>query len=233
MTINEKIREYMKRTLVNSPVKYSERMDATLRLTLLKNWIKKYKTHPYFESRLELYQYVSQMVGNNTRISYLEFGVYKGASLLNWVKSNSNEKSEFIGFDSFEGLPEDWINISGITKRGAYSAAGEIPSIQDNRVNFLKGWFQSTLPLFLDRFSSDKQIIIHCDADIYSSTMYVLCKMDSTIRAGTIIIFDDFSSMLHDFRALEDYTNSFQREYKVLGASGQTYYEQVAILFTK
>jgi hypothetical protein len=220
--------------IVNSPIKYSEQMDSVLRLTLLRHWLDKHERHPYFISRSELWEYISQIIGNNTPISYLEFGVYKGTSLLSWTKLNTNEKSEFIGFDSFEGLPEDWLKLGFYSaKRGTFYAEGKPPIIDDTRVEFIKGWFQDTLPLFLNRFSSNKQIVIHCDADIYSSTMYVLCKMDSNIRRGTVIIFDDFCSMLHEFRALEDYSSSFLREYEVLGAAGELYYERVAVRLIK
>jgi hypothetical protein len=100
-------------------------------------------------------------------------------------------------------------------------------------VRFVKGWFQDTLPIFLDQFSTDKRIVIHCDADLYPSTLFVLGKLDALIKPGTIVIFDDFSSMLNDFRALEDYTRSFCRRYEVLGAAGRIYYEHVAVRFTK
>jgi len=227
----EKAFRIIKEMLVNSPIKYSELIDSTLRLTLLRDWIKKYQPRPYYGSREELYEHIARIIGQNTPISYLEFGVFKGASLFSWTQLNANEKSEFIGFDSFEGLPEDWPNLTRLLKQGTFSTEGKPPVIEDTRVNFIKGWFQDTLPLFQNRFSSDKQIIIHCDADIYSSTMYILCKMDSNVRRGTIIIFDDFSIMLHDFRALEDYTRAFRREYEVMGVAG--YYSHVAIRFTK
>ena len=47
----------------------------------------------------------------------------------------------------------------------------------------------------------------------------------------TIIIFDEFSSMLNEFRALEDYTSSYLRDYEVMAAtiSSEGYYSQVAI----
>jgi len=97
----------------------------------------------------------------------------------------------------------------------------------------VKGWFQDTLPFFLSHFSTKKQLVIHCDADVYTSTLFVLCKLDTLMKADTIVMFDDFSSMLHDFRALSDYTRSFRRHYEVLGASGRDYYEHVAVRFTK
>jgi len=233
LTAKENTLKTIKKILVNSPISYSKRIDSIFRLTLLRYWIKEHKPHHFFKNREALYEYISQIVGKNTPISYLEFGVFEGSSLLSWINLNLNEHSEFIGFDSFVGLPEDWATTGGVIKRGTFSTDGKLKIIEDIRVNFVKGWFQDTLPLFLEQFSSDKQIIIHCDADIYPSTMYVLCKMDNNIKPGTIVVFDDFSSMLHDFRALEDYTSSFLRKYEVLGAASRFYYEHVAIRFIK
>jgi len=226
-------KKIIKMMLVRFPIQYSERMDALFHLPLLSQWIKKYKPHPYFEAREPLYEYVAETIIGNVPISFLEFGVYHGASLNCWTELNTNRKSEFIGFDSFEGLPEAWVNLGGIFERGSFSTRGELPPVKDGRMSFVKGWFQDTLPSFLERFSTDQQIVVHCDADLYSSTMFVLCKLDTLIKPGVIVIFDDFSSMLHDYRALEDYTHSFCRTYKVLGAAGRIYYENVAVRFTK
>jgi hypothetical protein len=52
------------------------------------------------------------------------------------------------------------------------------------------------------------------------------------MTSGSIVIFDEFSSVLHEFRAVEDYIDAFRREYEVLGAAGE-YYEKVAIEFIK
>jgi O-methyltransferase len=233
MTIKENLFNKLKKALINSPFKYSERVDSLSHLTLLKDWIENNQPHPYYRYRTELFELVARTIGSDTPISYLEFGVYKGASLSSWIKLNTSDKSEFTGFDSFEGLPEDWMGGGSVTKRGTFSTDNALPVFDDQRVKLVKGWFQDTLPLFLNKFSSDKQIIIHCDADLYSSTMYVLCKMDAHIKQGTIVIFDEFSSMLHEFRALEDYTVSFRRQYEVLGACGLSYYDKVAIRFNK
>jgi len=222
-----------KKILVSSPIKYSERIDAVVRLTLLKRWIKNNRPHPYFQEREELYEHVARNIVQQQPVSFLEFGVWKGDSIRTWLQLSKSPESEFVGFDSFEGLPEPWVLISGKTKDGAFSTEGQMPDIGDQRVQFKKGWFRDTLPSFLDSFSTDKQLVVHCDADIYPSTLYVLCKMDDLIKPGTVIIFDDFCSMMNDFRALADYARSFGREYEVLGAAGANYYQHVAIRITQ
>jgi len=221
-----------KRILACSPFKYSERLDAIVRLTLLRPWVRAQQPHPYFPTREELYAHVAGDIVGQQPISYLEFGVWQGESMRTWLQLSNSPESTFVGFDSFEGLPEPWVLISGKTQDGAFSTNGKTPDIRDERLHFKKGWFRDTLPAFLEEFSTDNQLVLHCDADIYPSTLYVLCKMDAHIRSGAIILFDDFCSMMNDFRALADYTRSFGREYEVLGAAGSAHYQHVAIRIT-
>ena len=39
---------------------------------------------------------------------YLEFGVFEGRSMRWWSRNLSEPGAKLVGFDSFEGLPEDW-----------------------------------------------------------------------------------------------------------------------------
>lgn len=71
------------------------------------------------------------------------------------------------------------------------------------------------------------------DRLLYASTLFVLCQLDPWMPPGAIVLFDDFSSMLHDFRAWEDYTRAFRRRYEVVGAAGRRYYEHVAMRLTQ
>jgi len=223
------MKRLIKKLLVYSPIRYSERLVSLWRLTLLRDWITMRQPIPYFNTRELLYAYVVEKIGGNKPISYLEFGVEQGNSIKHWSKLNTNDQSEFIGFDSFEGLPEDWVKAECVIKRGHCSTDGIPPKISDKRVTFIKGWFNDTLPPFLEKYSTDKQLVIHCDADLYTSTLFVLCTLHPFIKTGVIILFDDFSAMSHDFSALEDYTRSFRRNYEVLGAAGYYYYGHVAI----
>ena len=61
--------------------------------------------------------------------------------------------------------------------------------------------------------------MIHNDSDLYSATLYVLTRANDIILPGTIIIFDEFYSVMHEFRALEDYCSSYMRSYDVLAAT--------------
>ena len=181
---------------------------------------------PVFEDRYKMYDYLNDTVLKNRSIVYCEFGVFEGNSIRYWTRINSDINSRFCGFDTFTGLPEAYENILGTLDKHTFDAGGRYPQIDDERVSFIKGMFQDTLPEFLEDYNINDQLIIHNDSDLYSSTLYVLTVANNIIVPGTIIIFDEFSSILHEFRALEDYCSSYLRTYEVVAVS---YYSQIAI----
>ena len=90
--------------------------------------------------------------------------------------------------------------------------------------------FQKTLDGFLEKYQPNNQIVIHNDSDLYSSSLYLLTRTHDIIKKNTIIIFDEFSNVMHEFQALEDYCSAYQRTYNVI-ASTKDYYQRVAIQF--
>src|SRR5690349_14992790 len=140
---------------------------------------------PTFEDRYKLYDYLNKEILANDPLSYLEFGVSKGESLRYWIDINDNPRSRFWGFDTFYGLPEDWQVFTATVEQNAFSMNGESPVIDDRRNTFVKGMFQETLPVFLKGFESHGRLVIHNDADLYSSTLYVLCQCNSIVKPGT------------------------------------------------
>jgi O-methyltransferase len=160
----------------------------------------------------------------------LEFGVYKGDSIKGWTNTNTNTKSRFFGFDSFFGLPEDWKSFTVRLPKGTFDMKGRMPSIHDRRVHLIKGIFQKTLPNFLMEFDPKNRLVIHCDADLYTSTLYALATMDKISIPGSIVIFDEFSCFHNEFKALLDYSSSFMRKYNVIASTSD--YSQLAIKIT-
>ncbi len=166
-------------------------------------------------AREDLYNHVSDALldGGRRAIDYLEFGVFEGASIRFWSSLNQNPESRFYGFDSFEGLPEDW---HAGKRKGAFSTDGKLPKIEDPRVRFVVGWFQKSLRGFMDSYHPQKQLVIHIDCDIYSSTLYCLTTLDPLLIPGSLIMLDDFFDALHVYRALSDYCSAYLRQYKIL-----------------
>ncbi len=183
----------------------------------------------YFKNRYELYEYIQKDLVRNKTIDYLEFGVYNGESLRYWVEMNTNPRARFFGFDSFEGLPEEWTKVLGSLPKGSFNVDGKIPIIEDPRVTLIKGWFQDTLDSFLRNYNaSDHLKVVHMDADLYSSTLYVLTKLDNLLSKGDIIIFDEFSGG-DECKAFLDYSSAYMKNFKIVAASGGSY-QQVAFV---
>lgn len=177
-----------------------------------------------YGERFKLHEFVLKSENlTNTQIDYLEFGVASGISFEWWLKENKNENSRFYGFDTFEGLPEDW----GIFKKG--EMAPDQLKFQDGRFKFYKGLFQDTLPGFLKTTKLDNNIrkVIHLDADLFSSTLFVLTSIYYILRPGDILIFDEFCVPNHEFFAFRIFVESFNVKYKAIGAFNN--YLQVAL----
>jgi hypothetical protein len=199
-------------------------------LSKVSQWAHAVRAHGGFKQfgadRREMYEFVFQSQQLDGPIDYLEFGVAGGDSIRWWVSRNTHPKSRFAGFDTFTGLPEQW----GHVPQGAFSQGGEPPKIGDPRCSFLKGLFQDTLPGFLSTFCSTRKLVVHLDADLYSSTLYVLASLASRLKPDDLLIFDEFVALtnpVHEFRAFEDFTNAFAFQSDLIAATeflrGTTY----------
>ncbi|AAZ58854.1 TPR repeat [Prochlorococcus marinus str. NATL2A] len=151
---------------------------------------------------------------------FYEFGVWRGASfryLINTFKKG-------YGFDTFEGLPEDWHHEA----QGTYSAEGIIPNIEGGE--FIAGKFEDTLPTFYSK-PRPMASIINFDADLYSSTLCALNCSKPVIDKDTILIFDEFIISENweqdEYKALNEFCSKNNLTYEVLAVS---YFEkQVAV----
>jgi O-methyltransferase len=191
-------------------------VDAVSIFSKYHEWLKEHASKNVFDSREKVYDYLNSEVIHGEPIDFLEFGVWEGTSVRYWTKLNPSPASRFVGFDSFEGLPEDWAGSFENVPKGTFDTKGVLPVFDDPRVSLCKGWFQHSLIPFLKTFEPKNRLVIHCDADLYTSTLYVLCTLDHILKPGTIVMFDEFSSVADEFRALVDYSSSFLRTYKVL-----------------
>jgi O-methyltransferase len=194
----------------------------------LHRWLREQHPFQYFQSRYDLYADIQSKTLGEESIDYLEFGVRYGDSLFKWSAINIHPNSRFFGFDSFEGIPEDWTSITGEAPKGTFSVGGVIPQTNDGRIRFVKGWFNDTLRPFLQEFSPRSRLVIHNDGDLFSSTLFTLATLDPILQRGSILIFDEFANPLHEWKAFQDYASAFRRTCKVLGAAGE-YYTQVAM----
>jgi len=145
--------------------------------------IEKMNSAKLFDDKLKLIDYALALTKNPRNAIILEFGVFEGETL-NYMASKWLGK--LYGFDSFEGLPEDW--RAGFGK--GFFATGNIPIVPEN-VELIKGWFEEALPKFVE--SNEEDIaIVHIDCDLYSSTKTVFEVLSGRLKPGTLILFDEY-----------------------------------------
>lgn len=147
----------------------------------------------------------------------LEFGVFEGKSIKFF--GDKRPDLQFHGFDSFEGLPEQW---SPKHDKGHFSLDGNFPPVPAN-VTLHKGFFDTSLPEFISKNmkAGDSLAFLHVDSDLYSSAKTIFNNLVPYFRAGTIILFDEYfgyksweRDAVKAFREFREFTGA---QYEYLG----------------
>lgn len=165
-----------------------------------------------FNNRYDLFEHISRFVPNDEPGLICEFGVAGGKSI-NFI-GRIFPKRTLHGFDSFEGLPEDW---GPMLPKGAFKQ--EIPDVISN-IRLHKGWFSDSIPPFLSEHKGNADFL-HIDCDLYSSTKTVLDLFASRIRRGTVICFDEYFNYAGwqdgEFRAFDELVKRDSLKFEYLG----------------
>lgn len=157
---------------------------------------------------------------------YCEFGVYMGRTI-NHIASKTEQTIH--GFDSFEGLPENW--RTGFPK-GTFDMTG-LPAVRPN-VKLYKGWFNESVPVWAKEHPGPIAFL-HLDADLYSSTKTVFDLLGDRIQPGTVLQFDEYFGypgwQQGEFKAFQEFVQARQIEFEYLGYCPQG--QQVSLRITK
>jgi len=148
----------------------------------------------------------------------VEFGVWRGRSIRFFA---SVSKETIYGFDSFEGLREDWKGWE--IPKGAFRLGGVLPPVPAN-VTLIKGWFDETLPPFL-REHPEPFSFVHIDCDTYEGASIVLSVAQDRFRKGTVV-FDEYFGYrgwrMGEFKAWQQFVAVRGISYKYLAFRDQT-----------
>lgn len=126
----------------------------------------------------------------------VEFGVYKGTTL-----ALIAEHMPVTGFDSGQGLPEDW--RPGFGKgRFAWKQPPNIPNTE-----LAIGMFEDTLPGWTPPNTLG---LVHIDCDLYSSTATVLHHLEPHLTPACWIVFDEY----HGYPGAEHHEAKAWTEFK-------------------
>lgn len=143
-------------------------------------------------------------VGSVSFGDYLEFGVSRGTSMslvFKALRDHGLKDVRLIGFDSFEGLPEqadqegwragEYYSTQKATRQFLGSRGVDL-----ERVALVKGWFTETLnEETRKRYSIGQTRLIMIDCDIYSSSKEALEFCLPHIADTAAIMFDDWGWM--------------------------------------
>ncbi len=129
----------------------------------------------------------------------LEFGVYTGTTLKIIA---SRRAAGVYGFDSFDGLPENW-RVGFDSGTFGMDAPPQVAGAE-----LVVGLFDRSLPAFLAVHPGPVDVL-HIDADLYSSAATVLCHVGPRLRPGSVVVFDEFFNYpgweAHEARAWAEY----------------------------
>lgn len=169
--------------------------------------------HPQFHEDYAVLHHVISLIGQNQQPGWaLEFGVATGRTL-----DMIARRLPVIGFDSFQGLPEDWRDNFPAGHFAGIRPPAEIPG-----ATIVEGLFADTLPGF---DWPDEIALVHIDCDLYSSAKTVLDHIGYAVHSGTYIVFDEYfgyeGAEDHEQKAWDEFGNGLAVErglaYDVIG----------------
>jgi len=180
----------------------------------------------YFRGKEDLWDFALSKIDLDGVIA--EFGVFEGYSINHFAKKLGS-KVTIYGFDSFEGLREDW--KGHILKAGNFSLGGRLPRVAGN-VELIKGWFDQTVPEFLAKHPECFSFV-HIDSDTYETARVLLKLLGHRLQKGTVVVFDEYFGYrgwrLGEWKAWKEFVESSGLQYEYLGFAK----EQVAIKIRK
>jgi hypothetical protein len=137
--------------------------------------------------------------------AYLEFGVYVGTSMASMYKAATQVGAthlQFVGFDSFQGMPEG-VEEEDDRRWQAGQLYSDIDLTRENltrlgvpvdRIVLVPGWFdESLIGDTRERLGLTRAAVVMVDCVLASSTRLALDFCTPLIGDGTIIYFDDWA----------------------------------------
>jgi hypothetical protein len=159
-----------------------------------------------------------QIVHSSDKL-WLEFGVGSGASI-NYISQFANGGVVY-GFDSFQGLPEKWIDGY---EAGSFTRHGSSPPVNPN-VELVIDVYSNSLVPFLQ--SQNKKIsFVHIDCVVYSSTKFVLDSIkpylddNCVIVFGAIVNYPGFDGETGELKAFYDFLTEHSVNCEWIGMKG-------------
>ena len=231
-----------RRWLVSSPLELAARSESLVtqqRQQQQQQQRQRQRQRQQQQQQQQLLLQTARAADSSEQRLWLEFGAWSGTSTreLSDARYVLGHTAPLYSFDSFRGLPEDWrpAALSDLSAReafaqswlrkGSFDRAGEPPFTSTPRLNveWVTGWYNTTLPAFLSAHPHENVSLVHVDCDIYSSTELVLRLLEPRLAAGVILAFDELINypeyQQHELRALAELLVRTRRGFAVLGST--------------
>jgi Macrocin-O-methyltransferase (TylF) len=162
-----------------------------------------------------LQECVEDVVSSDIPGDLIEAGVWRGGAgiLMSAVlRLRGADRTVWLA-DSFEGFPDTHGQIPILPVPLEEVQANFEKYGMDGRVEFLKGWFEDTLPTVRERQWS----LVRLDADLYESTLTALENLYPGLSPGGYLIVDDYGPVkqcrraVHEFRDRHGITDPIER----------------------
>jgi Macrocin-O-methyltransferase (TylF) len=158
----------------------------------------------------------------------LDLGVWLG-----WSTRLISDASgrQVYGFDTFEGLVEDWqVDDQILFKRGTFSLSEPLaqrsmrdtgvtlhdglPAALGRKVQFIRGSTYETLSPFLADRPAAPITFFHMDLDTYESCLHALETCKDRFIEGSILVFDEYLVTNAEMRAFFEFQSKYKLEWR-------------------
>ena len=169
-------------------------------------------------TRLDLYRKIIDLRGE-----IIECGVFKGSSLMQFIKLRSIIETPFsrkiIAFDTFGEFPSanykgDKKVLDSFIKEAGNNSISEGQILQklkdlklEDNIELIKGNLLDTARTYLSRNPGLKICLLHIDVDLYESTKCVLENFFPHVVKGGVVILDDYGAFPGANKAIDEYFN--------------------------
>jgi O-methyltransferase len=170
---------------------------------------------------------IRAIVKDNIEGDLIEAGVWRGGATI-FMKAVLNElnitdKIVWLA-DSFQGLPKPKKEftvdrVSKLHKQRILTVSKkEVENnfrhydLLDNKVKFIEGWFDETLP----DAPIDKLSLLRLDGDLYESTIIALESLYPKLTTGGFIIIDDYNAFEFCKKAVLDYRLTYNIKEEII-----------------
>ena len=170
----------------------------------------------------------SRLPRNDSDELLLDLGVWIGWSTR--LISDASDRTVY-GFDTFEGLVEDWrIDDQAVIKRGTFSLSepfaqrfirdtgvrlhNGVPDALGRKVQFIRGSTYETLAPFLADRPAAPIRLFHMDLDTYESCRHALETCKDHFVEGSILVFDEYLVTNGELLAFYEFQSKYELQWR-------------------